>query len=1047
MCRDKMPDIENTLKTHIQNDQAGSFVVIVPTDSARLKRQRELVGYHPNRAVANLRVYTLGSFIQRLYDQVRPVKLHISQGVQNLWLHEIANPQSDNPDAYRYDTFRPNQNVPVSDSTLSLMADTINRLKEYGEDTLNIGNGESQNPTEDDLVRIYNNYETKLKDRWIDEQSKRLHLANTKNFGSLMSGAFPRVNLVVVEGFTVLSKVDIKILTHIAKMPNIEVWFRTDCVAENQALYKNITDLVSQFRAVNANIDPDYGREPERHQHYANNLFRTDNPRVTPIADSHIKVLEPADRSEEVAQIAHLIQKHVSEGHCKLNEICVASYNMGQYERRIAEIFPTYGIPYSLVERLPLTRSEVVKAIFSRLSSRRVPLNDTYFSDVEPASHTSRFHPNEFQRYVDDLLKDGAVVQHILNPMLPKNSEIVEGEVEAYRQFKRIVKELCGVLKSESERSRSLDEYIEKLHHIAKHTNYQNRATTKEETVKIAPQLSELRNLEFNTVFLCNFVEGSFPENYRPDPLLPDHSYRTEEEHLYNNRFMFYGVLKSFRERLYLLIPQREREAELIPSPFLGQLKAITDVETIEVANPERGSVPGFLSTYGNHVWTTPTASNGQFPAEIANMRPLIDHGVAIEKSRETTHEHLAYEGVLTAGTLLAESQEQLASRRQRTYSVTELETYAKCPFQYFVNNVLRFRVEEDETEDELSSLERGSLLHKILFIFYYNRREREDPPIGRCNDADFEEAIQQLDEILENASEERRGQRKETPIGENNLFWETDIGKLRVALRKWLEAERVYDLSVVPRYFEVGFGPEGEPRNPESRRDPELSCTTPISIGNVHMTGKVDRIDIGNGAFNVIDYKTGSSTIRMPEILSGRSLQLPIYLQIAKKLLDDHGITGLESASGLYHKIRLDQCTVELGIGTEFLNGDAFKNYNGTDWRSVSSRSGQLLEDEIFDDRLVRISGYVQQYVDSISKGNFPLITRVKTFVRPKEESEKNDCVEIGEIPEGYGFVETEADGDKPLTPSNKTEPCSYCAYKRVCRVGAISEVSQSDD
>ncbi|RKU12234.1 hypothetical protein C6503_17795 [Candidatus Poribacteria bacterium] len=1010
-----MPDIENTLKTRIQTDRADTFVVIVPTDSARLQRQRELVGYHPNQAVSNLRVYTLGSFIQRLYEKVSPAKPQISQGVQNLWLHEIANLQSDNPDAYRYDTFRPSQNIPVPDSTLSVIADTINRLKEYGEDTLNIG-GESQNPTEEDLVRIYNDYETKLEYGWIDEPSKRLCLAN--DFDSqFMSQAFPRVDLVAVEGFTVLSKADIKILTHVAEIPNIEMWFRTDCVEENEALYKNIINLVSRFSAVNANIDPDYERVPDRHEHFAKHLFRTDNPRVTPIAAPHIKVLEPADRSEEVEQIAHLIQKHVSEGHCKLSEICVACYNIRQYAQRISEIFPAYGIPYSLVEMLPLTRSEVVKSIFSRLSSRRVPLNDAYFSDVEPASPTSRFHPNEFQRYVDDLLKKGEVVQHILNPMLEKNNEIVEGEVEAYRHFKRIVKELCSVLRSESERSRFLDEYVEKLHHIAKHTHYQNRVTTKEETVKIASQLSELRSLEFNTVFLCDFAEGSFPENYGSDPLLPDHPYRTEEEHLHNNRFMFYGVLKSFRERLYLLAPQREREAELIASPFLGQLKAIADVdETEKIPNPSQGSVTGFLSAYGNHVWTTPPTPNGGFAPEIANMRPLINHVIAVEKSREETHKHLAYEGVLTAAPLSVDSRKQLERRHRWTYSVTELETYAKCPFQYFVGNVLKLGIKDEEVEDELSSLEKGSLLHKVLFTFFYNRREQGYPSIPECTDDDFEAAKRQLNEILQDASEERRGERNEPPIGANNLFWQTDIAKLRVALHKWLEAERTSDLSVMPHYFEVSFGQNHEPR------DPELSCLTPISIGNVRMRGKIDRIDIGNGAFNVIDYKTGNSTIRMPEILSGRSLQLSIYLQIAKKLLDNNGITDLEAASGLYHKIRLDQCKVELGIGTEFQNGIAYKSFSGKDWKKFNS-SGQLLEGKVFDERLLRVSGYVQQYVESISKGDFPLITRVETFVA------------------------SEGEGNAPIAPNNKTEPCNYCAYKRGCRVGAISESSQSDE
>ena len=1005
-----MQDIENTLKTRIQNERAGSFVVIVPTDSARLHRQRELVGYHPNGAVANLRVYDIENFVKRLYTHVRPPRRYISQGIQSLWIHEIADPQPDNNAVYRSEAFRPSPDITVPDSTLSLILDTINHLRERGETAQNII---TDNPTRIDLAHIYSNYEAKLKDRWIDEQGRHLHLAN--NFEQkFMRRAFRETNLVVVEGFTLLSQADIKILTRIAEIPNIEMWFRTDCVEKNQSLYKNVTRLVSQFKALNIHIDTTYERTIERHQYFANNLFHRDALPATSFLNSDttspIKVLEPTDRSEEVEQIAHLIQKHVSAGDCKLSDICVTYYNIAQYQQRIAETFFAYGIPYSLAESVPLIKSAVVKEVFSRLSSHRVPLGNLYFSNVEPASPTHIFHPDEFQKYVDDLLREGEVIQHILNPMFRKNPEIVEGEVEAYRQFNRVVKELCNVLKVEGDGSYFLDEYIEKLHYIAKHTNYQQKAATQGETVRIIP-LGELRSLEFDTVFLGNFVEGRFPENYRPDPLLPETPYRTEEEQLHDTRFMFYRVLKSFRERLYLLVPQREREAELIPSPFLGQLKAIADVETIEFKNPERGSVPGFLSTYGNHVWTTSPPSDREFPDNLADMRPLIDHVIAVEKSREETHEHLAYEGVLTEANLPDENKNRLKRLHNKPYSITELETYAKCPFQYFVSEVLKFRAEEDDAEDELSNREKGSLLHEVLFEFYNNRRE--DPPIEQC----FEEAKRQLDSILDTKSEERRNQRTENPINDDNLFWETDIEKLRVALHKWLEAERTCNLSVTPSYFEVSFGQEREPR------DSTLSCTTPIRIGNVRMTGKIDRIDIGNGAFNVIDYKTGGSTIRMPEILNGRSLQLPIYLQIAKKLLDNHGISDLEASAGLYHKIRLDQCTIELGIGTEFLNGEAFKNYNGKDWRSVSSRSGQLLDDEIFEDRLVRVSGYVQQYVDSISNGDFPLITRVETFVDSEEE------------------------GEGPITPRNKTAPCSYCAYKRICRVGAISETPQSDD
>ena len=987
-----MQDIENTLKTRIQDNKANTFVIIVPTDAARLKRQRELVGYHPNRAVANLRVHTLGSLIQRLYNQVRPAKSHISQGVQNLWLHEIADPESDDSSVYRYEAFRPSQDIPVPDSTLSLVADTINQLRERGETARNIV---ADNPTKIDLVHIYENYEAKLADRWIDEQGKHLHLAN--NFDpDFVKKAFPQVDLVIVEGFTVLSEADIKILTNIAQTPNIEMWFRTDYVEGNEDLYRNITDLVRRFKAVGVNIDADYERTSDLHQHFANNLFRAKARDTTSGCNSdkkpRIKVLKPADRSEEVEQIAHLIQKHVSKGHCKLSDICVAYYNIGQYQQHITEIFPTYGIPHSLVETVPLTKSEVIKSIFSRLSSSQVPLDDAYFSEVDPASHTRMFHPDAFQKYVDDILKKGGVIQHILNPMLGENHEVTEGEIEAYRQFKRIVKELCGVLKLDGVESCSLDAYIKKLRHIAKHTTYQNKPSTKAEVVRIVP-LGELRSLEFDIVFFGDFVEGKFPANYQPDPLLPEIPYRDEKEQLHDNRFMFYRVLKSFRKRLYLLVPKRERDADLIPSPFLAELKKVTNAVSMNIRAPSRGSISGFLSRYGDHVWTTPTPSNKEFPPEIVEMRPLINHVVKVEKSREKTHDHLAYEGMLMEGRLSVKSRERLKSRRERIYSVTDLETYAKCPFQYFTSKILGLDAKDEEDTEGLSSLEKGVLAHEILFRFYENRREQ--PAISQCNEADFEAAKQQLSNVIDEMTSKATSE---------DLFREVDKTLLRVTLNQWLAVERKYNVTTTPRYFEISVGRR------QGMTDSVLSEPEPVQIGNVRLNAKIDRIDVADGVFNVIDYKTGGLTLGIKDILEGRALQLPIYLEISRQLLG----TGSEPTAGLYHKVRLNDCRIGLGIGRESGRNQTYV---------LRQKTQQMLSDDTFDSVITRVSGYLRQYVNGISDGNFPLITRVETFVDSEEE------------------------GDTPITPRNKTAPCNYCSYKRVCRVGAISEAAQWDN
>jgi len=1001
-----MQYIEETLQTRIKNDEALTFAVIVPNDAARLKRQRQLIAYHPNRAVANLQVYTIDQFVQRLYNQVRPSRQHISPGLQNLLLHEIAGDDTDT-----YPTFRPIQNKPIPDSTLSLIADTINNLKERGDTDQDI-------PIETDLSEFYSNYESRLQDNWIDDKGKHLYLANHFQH-DFFKKSFPRVELVTVESFSVLSNSNIKILTSIAQIPNIEMWFRTDCVEENVDLYRNIIDLVSQFRDTEIHIDTEYERDPDKHQHFSENLFRantTSNNQVD-LTDhdlsEQIKVLKPADRNEEVEQIANLIKQQVSSGECKLSDICVAYYNLGQYQQRIAETFPEFGIPYTLSESIPLMKSEVVKAIFSRLSTNQAPMNEPYFSDIVHESPTRKIHPNEFQEYVEDLLKNGEVLHHILNPMFTQKREIVEGEVNAYHQFIKIVKELCSVLIKEANQTHPLDDYIKKLRHIAKHTHYQNRVPSKGDTVKIVT-LGQLRSLEYHTVFLGDFVDGGFPQNYRPDPILPDTPYRTEEEHLHDNRFLFYRVLKSYRDRLYLLIPQHEKVSDLIPSLFLNQLKEIVKIGETEVPDSTLGSIPGFLSAYGNHVWTVDRPSEGQFPPEIEGMRPLIDHVVSVEKSREETHAHLAYEGVLKEENLSSEGRDALHSLSERTYSVTELETYANCPFQYFVDKILRPIKIEEELEDEPSSLEKGSLIHEVLCEFHLNRRDNESPRIGQCTEEIFEQTRQQLDEILHSKSETRRMKRSD--VNKDNLFWKIEIEKQRAALHKWLEAERKNDLDVTPRYFEVSFG-----RSP-GQRDTVISCSDSIAVGSVNMEGKIDRIDIGEQGINIIDYKTGSTEIKKQDMLEGRSIQLPVYMQIATKLLEMNGITGFEPAAGLYHKIRLKECAVDLGIGRKLLNGDAYKAYKDTVWKKIGSSSRQLFDDETFDEMLTRVKDYVEYFVANISNGFFPLITQIDTFQGSAEE------------------------GVIPNPPNDPTKPCTYCAYKRVCRVGAFAVTYDTD-
>ena len=1011
-----MQNIENIIKSRIENNKANSFVVIVPNEAARLIRQRKLVSYHGNNSVANLKIYDIETFIQRLFANVFPPRQTISMGLQHLWLHEIVNPDHNPLTPSEFSSFRPVDDNDIPDSTLNLIANSINQLKDRGE---SVDTVISNQHIDADLIRIYQEYEEKLHLTWIDDRGKHLYLADNFEKG-YFKRAFPTTDLLAIEGFSILSKSDIEIFKQIAGISDLEVWFRTDCFEDNTNLYTNIANLVANFRDENVHIDSDFDRYTDDHQYLAENLFQTNSPLENRRdLTKKINVLSPSDRSEEVEQIAFLIRKHIDEDKYKLSDICVTYYNINQYKHRIAETFDAFGIPYSLSENIPLNKSSIIKEILSRLTPHQKSSTSIYFDDSDDTTFPQILNPDEFSEYIDNFLNTGDVLNKIINPMLSEKREIVEAEINALQNFKRIVNELCDFYKTDEEKSYPYIEYLTKLQHLAKHTYFQNRSLKNRESVNILP-VSELRSLEYKIVILGGFVDGGFPQYYNPDPLLPETPYHTREEQLYDNRFLFYRLLKSFSEYLYMLVPQHEQETELIPSLFLSQLKAIADIGELKIENPGERSIYGFLSSYGKFMYNPDSTDNVDFPTKLTELRPLIDHVAEVEKSREKTNQYPTYEGNLIERdnlgnlTISQASKERLQQFREKTYSITDLETYANCPYQFFISKVLKYIIKVEEEEEELTALEKGSLIHNVVAAFYTNRRDNRDPLISQCSDEDFSDAIKQINEIVDNLQSVYRND-ENYAVPERNLYWTIDIDKTKVALHKWLAAERDYDIPLLPSYFEVGIG-----RAP-GRKDQTLYQQEPILIGNVKMEGKIDRIDIGSDNFNIIDYKTGGTTPSIHNIQEGRALQVPIYLQLVKKILENKEDREFFPSAGLYHKIRLDECKVELGVGKTSKNGETYQVYANNRWYSSGKSSGQLLEDNVFESTLDRVTGYIQQYVEDISEGIFPIITRVNSYVNSVDE------------------------GERPIRPKVPTAPCSYCNYLRICRVGAFTE--KSDD
>lgn len=203
-------------------------------------------------------------------------------------------------------------------------------------------------------------------------------------------------------------------------------------------------------------------------------------------------------------------------------------------------------------------------------------------------------------------------------------------------------------------------------------------------------------------------------------------------------------------------------------------------------------------------------------------------------------------------------------------WSVSQLETYAACPFSFYANNVLALR-ERDYWRPEATSY--GNLLHKYFELAQNKLIHLEGKP-----DRDF------VRRYFDRALSEDPGLA---------VFWES--GEAFGLRHKALEAAyqtTLYQLEElqglhskddlpllwVPSLEEWSFGPE----------DPRTYQLESTDGGSLIFRGRIDRVDLaqdggGKTYVRLLDYKTGNKKVDFPKLYYGLDLQLPIYLQAYK--------------------------------------------------------------------------------------------------------------------------------------------------------------------
>ena len=374
------------------------------------------------------------------------------------------------------------------------------------------------------------------------------------------------------------------------------------------------------------------------------------------------------------------------------------------------------------------------------------------------------------------------------------------------------------------------------------------------------------RFADLDEVQIVGLIEGEWPERPRRnifyprallaelEPARPDRvDLNAERDQVRAARAMFRDLLGLARSRTRLSTFALESDAVVEPSTFIDELP-LFDLTT------ERET-------------TTPVA-----PAFSYEM--LIDDPVAtglpwaLARSRNADRQPERFSGEAGNWTL-------------PRVSVSRVERYLKCPFQFYVGNVLRVE-EEPEDENSRSPLVRGRFLHELFETFFHEWQLRGR---GRITSREMGDARALFQEIAEPAL--RSLSPAEAALERARLFGSAVGSGI---------ADRVFAM-------EAERGIEIRERLMEYELDGEFSFTGEDgSTRSVRLRAKIDRVDVlGDGTFRLIDYKTKYVPDRRT------ALQLPIYSSCVRTSLSTEHGRDIAASEAMYLSFEGPQAVVPL--------------------------------------------------------------------------------------------------------------------------------------
>jgi ATP-dependent helicase/nuclease subunit B len=831
--------------------------------------------------------------------------------------------------------------------------------------------------------------------------------SSVENLKESFKRLFPDVDTFILNEFDELTTLEIKLIDLISDLvDNSLIHFDYD--DGNPDLFSHLRKTLEKIQRVGFKkyVNNSISGKNSFIKQIKQSLF-TVNPEKKE-SDVEIFIYSAENREDEVSFIAQTIKKYLTESLYQPESICVAFNQISNYSRVIDEVFDDYGIPYNLTDRFLLSNSSTVvsiinfleilendfyyKNIFRALSGNWIQLESVDKVNLQRVSSTLKIisglnnwlnklanaidecdsnpdsesniltkeiymkaiddiktihsflspfekllSPREFLNELNNLIKKLDIISKSVN----ENEPYIEKNTRALTKFIDLLNNLVDVIEIEyGSKAHSLSFYLDNIKSAAQFTRY----NVTEKPGVLVTSIDEIRGLSFDLLIIGGMVDGEFPTRYSPEILVPDKYKSLEEGHLQKERYKFYEALKVINSSVFFTYPSSHESVNLTVSTFLSDLISLFS-NNVYYINREKIICSSYELKKKADIFLLSNISSIELSKHNIDLKNITSKCEIDNLRRTEPFSESYFNGFLNLDDILNINKEYFQKNTLNDFSASKLEEYVKCPFKFFLNRILKLKVQKEPTE-EVEAIEIGTIVHSILYEFYKELVEK-NLTIENCDDNQFDFYVDLIFSIAESKI-------KKEYFDNSYSFFELEkiLGingnKKFSILYRFLEEERKPKNGFKPFYFEKKFG-----------NKPGFDKVT---IEGVHLQGSIDRVDVNfnENLFSVIDYKLRGSKASKEDIREGISLQLPLYLYATKCLLEAEFNSSYEPFSAEIFSLKL--------FGDEF----GRKPFH----HSSSTKSYSENPVEINHDMISIFSKTISNSIQKIKKGEFHLST-----------------------------------------------------------------------